>query len=249
MTATRHAYSAPSAPPVDIRRPSRWLAALVIPVGPAAVAVLRWRLPYTTVDDPREVVAAVTAHPEAHSLVLWLGLIAILTLVPGVLWVGRLTRRHAPRLTAGALLLLVPGYLSLSWITAGDLLLWAGVHQALDADALTTLYSATHPTSAVAEGLFILGHVIGTIILGVALWRSRRIPRWAALLTIVSQPLHVVAAVVLASPQLDLVAWGMNAIGFAAAAVAILRTADHEWDLPWHDSFSPPVATTAPLGC
>lgn len=232
MTATGHAASVSAAPPVDIRRWSRRLAALLIPVGPAAVAVLRFVLPYTTVDESAEVVAAVAAHPDAQSLVLWLGFVAILTLVPGVLWVGRLTRRHVPRLTAGALVLLVPGYLALSWIIAGDLLLWAGADKAVDAGTLTALYSALHPTSAIAEGLFIIGHVIGTIILGVALWRSRRVPRWAALLTIVSQPLHVVAAVVLVSAQLDLVAWGMNAVGFAAAAVAILRTADDQWELP-----------------
>ena len=232
MTATGHAASLSSIPPVDVRRWTRWLAALVIPVGPAAVAVLRWQLPYTTVDDANDVVAAVTAHPQAQSLVVWLGLIAILTLVPGVLWVGRLTRRHAPRLTAAALLMLVPGYLALSWLTAGDLLLWAGTQQAVNADTLTNLYSAMHPTSAIAGGLFVLGHVMGTIVLGGALWRSRRVPRWAALLTIVSQPLHVVAAVLLASPSLDLLAWGMNTIGFTAAAVAILSTADHEWDLP-----------------
>lgn len=240
MTATGHASSVSSTPPADIRRPSRWLAALLIPVGPAAVAMLRLLLPYTTVDEPAEVVAAVMADPNAQSLVLWLALVAILTLVPGVLWVGRLTRRHAPRLTAAALLLLVPGYLALSWITAGDLLLWAGADKGVDAGTLTALYSVMHPTSAVAAGLFVLGHVIGTIILGVALWRSRRIPRWAALLTIVSQPLHVVAAVVLASPPLDLLAWGMNAIGFATAAVAILGTADHEWDLPPAPHTPPP---------
>lgn len=232
MTATGHAAPVLPAPAADVRRWSRRLAALVIPVGPAAVAVLRWQLPYTTLDGHREVVAAVTARPQAQSLVLWLGFTAILTLVPGVLWVGRLTRRHAPRLTAAALLLLVPGYLALSWMIAGDLLLWAGAHHAIDADTFTTLYSATHPTSAIASGLFILGHVIGTIILGVALWRSRRVPRWAALATILSQPLHVVAAVVLASPSLDLLAWGLNAVGFATAAVAVLGTPDHEWDLP-----------------
>lgn len=239
MTAAGHAASVSSTPPVDVRRPSRWLAALVIPVGPAAVAVLRLLLPYTTVDQPAEVVAAVTAHPNAQSLVLWLGFVAVLTLVPGVLWVGRLTRRHVPRLAAGALVLLVPGYLALSWLIAGDLLLWAGADKSLDAGTLTALYSAMHPTSAIAAGLFVLGHVIGTIVLGVALWRSHRVPRWAALLTIVSQPLHVVAAVVLASPPLDFLAWGMNAIGFATAAVAILRTPDDQWDLP-------PAPHTAP---
>jgi hypothetical protein len=49
---------------------------------------------------------------------------------------------------------------------------------------------------------------------------------------VISQPLHFVAAVVLASHPLDLVAWSMNGVGFAVAAVAILRTSIDEWDLP-----------------
>ena len=114
-------------PPTDSRRRTRWLAALLIPIGPAAVAVLRFVLPYSTVDDGATIVNKVAAHPEAQSLVLWLGFLAVLTLVPGALWVGRLTRRRAARLTAAALLLLVPGYLSLGWLIGRDLLLWGGV--------------------------------------------------------------------------------------------------------------------------
>ncbi len=75
-------------------------------------------------------------------------------------------------------------------------------------------------------------HVIGTILLGIAMWRSRAVPAWAALITIVSQPLHFIAAVILASHALDLVAWGLNAVGFAVAAIVIVRTSDDEWDLP-----------------
>lgn len=74
--------------------------------------------------------ATVTPQPavvEAASRPVDLrGFAAVLTLVPGVLWVGRLTRRHAPRLTAAALLLVVPGYLSLGWFASTDTLLWAG---------------------------------------------------------------------------------------------------------------------------
>ena len=88
------------------------------------------------------------------------------------------------------------------------------------------MFATTHATSAIAAGLFVLGHVVGTVLLGVALWRSRAVPRWAALATIVSQPLHFVAAVVLGSPSLDLVAWGLNAAGFTAAAVAALSLYD-----------------------
>jgi hypothetical protein len=47
-----------------------------------------------------------------------------------------------------------------------------------------------------------------------------------------SQPLHFVAVLIVVSPQLVLVAWGLNAIGFAAAAIAILRLSDDDWDLP-----------------
>lgn len=64
------------------------------------------------------------------------------------------------------------------------------------------------------------------------MWTSHAVPRWAAVLTMASQPLHFVAAVILASPQLDLAAWGMQAIGFAVAGLAILRLPDDEWDLP-----------------
>jgi uncharacterized protein DUF4386 len=219
-------------PRKDLRRASRGLAALVMPIGPAAIAALRFLLPYSTTDSSATVAAKVVADPGRQSLILWLGFIGALTLVPGVLWVGRLTRRRAPRMTAAALVLLVPGYLSLAWLAGSDVLLWIGARQGLDVPTLVRLYDATHPTSDIAAGLFVLGHVIGTVLLGVAMWRSRAVPRWAAIITMVSQPLHFVAAVIVASPSLDLVAWGMNAVGFAAASVAVLRLPDDEWELP-----------------
>lgn len=233
MTAvTTDARVVGAAAPADLRRSSRWLAALLIPIGPAAVAVLRFVLPYFTTDDAASAVRKVLGHPETQSLVLWLGFVATLTLVPAVLCVGRLTRRRAPRVTFAALLLLVPGYLSLSWLASSDVLLWTGARQGVDPGTLTRMYQAAHPTSNIAAGLFVLGHVLGTVLLGIAMWRSRAVPRWAALITIVSQPLHFVAAVIVLSPLLDLVAWGMNAVGFAAAAVAALRLPDDKWDLP-----------------
>jgi hypothetical protein len=229
MTAVE--TTTPVSPPV-LRRGSRWLAVLILPIGPAAVAVLRFVLPYATVDEPETMVQKVMADPGAESLVLWLAFVAVLTLVPAVLAVGRLTRRRAPVVTSAALLLLVPGYLSLGWLAGGsDLPLWAGAEAGLDAGTVTRMLAAEHPTTSIAAGIFVLGHVVGTVLLGVAMWRSRTVPRWAAVLTVVSQPLHFVAAVILASPSLDLLAWGMNAVGFAAAAVAILRLPDDHWNL------------------
>jgi hypothetical protein len=60
--------------------------------------------------------------------------------------------------------------------------------------------------------------VLGTVLLGLAMWASPAVPRWAAILTIISQPLHFAAAVILVNHPLDLAAWTMQAVGFAAVA-------------------------------
>ena len=70
-------------------------------------------MPYKTTDSGTEIVHQVAAHQTAQTAVVWLGFIASLTLVPAVLCAGRVTRREAPRLTAAAMLLLVPAYLAI----------------------------------------------------------------------------------------------------------------------------------------
>jgi hypothetical protein len=164
-----------------------------------------------------------------------LGLVATFTLVPAVIAIARLTRRRSPRLTFAAFVVLVPSYLALPWMAGTDLLLWTGARAGLHAETLARLAMTTHPTAGITQGVVVLGHVGGTILLGIALWRTRAVPRWAALITIISQPLHFTAAVILASHPLDLVAWSLNGIGFAVAALAILRLPVEEWDLPQRD--------------
>ena len=54
-------------------------------------------------------------------------------------------------------------------------------------------------------------------------------PVWAAVATIVAQPIHFVAAVIVSSQTLDLFGWGLNAVGFAALSFVVLRMKDDEW--------------------
>ncbi len=90
-------------------------------------------------------------------------------------------------------------------------------------------YDSLHPAVMVAGGIFVVGHVVGTVLLGCALLRVSTVPRPAAWAVVVSQPLHFVAAVIVGSHWLDLVGWGLNAVGFAALSVLILRMSDPEW--------------------
>ena len=214
----------------DLRHSSRVLSALVLPIGPAAVAVLRFILPYTTADTPRDAVREVAAHQTAQSVVVWLGFVACLALVPGVIFAGRVVGRRSPRLAAAATVLLVVGYISLAWLTVGDAFLLLGTKRHLPTSVLVSMYDGSvHPAAGVAAVLFVLGHVLGTILLGVGMLRGRVVPTWAAVATIIAQPVHFVAAVILGNHPLDMVGWGLNAIGFAALSVAVLRLPDDEW--------------------
>jgi hypothetical protein len=210
------------------------LAAL-LPVGPAAVGVLRFLLPYGTTDSLAQQVAATYRDGTSETVVLWLGLVATLTLVPGFLLAARLTRRGAPGLTAAATGLVVPAYLCLGAVLTADALLWSSERAGLPPVLATGVLSHPHPAVELATVIFVIGHVLGTVLFGLALLRTRVIPAWAGWAMLVSQPLHAVAAVVLGLPALDLVAWGLTALAMAVIARALVR------DLP------PSFAAVAPL--
>lgn len=203
--------------------PALWAIAVLLPLGPAAIAVLRLVLPYYTANDPAATLAAVQAQSGRQSAVIWLAFFGTLALVPGLFAAARVCRDAAPWMTAWALALSVPGYLSLGTFVGYDQLLWSVAQTDLSTrDALAVLHSA-HPAVDVSLGVFILGHVIGTVLLGLAMLRSGRVPAWSGWAIAVSQPLHFVATVLLGSPEVDFVAWGLTAVGMAMVARALVK--------------------------
>lgn len=215
---------------MSARTAARVIPAVLAPIGALLIAMLRYVLPYETTDGTTDMVREGYAEPAAMSLVLWLAFAATLAIVPGAVAVGRLVRRQAPTLTAVALTLTVPAYLMLPMLSTPDYLIWASAESGASQSSVVSLLEAIHPTVGIAIGIFVVGHVLGTVLLGFAMLRSRRVPGWAAVATIVSQPLHFVAAVIVPNHTLDAFAWGLNAVGFAVAAVAIIRTSDDDWD-------------------
>jgi len=86
------------------------------------------------------------------------------------------------------------------------------------------------PAVLVALLLFLVGMVIGGILLGIALWRSRAVPRWTAVALIVSSPLRLVYDGGINA--ITALTWVLTAVGFAGASVALMRMSDDEFDLP-----------------
>ena len=213
--------------PHDLRPFDRILAAVLMPIGPAAIAVLRFVLPGEPVGE------SIAADPGAQQLANVMSVIAVFTIVPGAYAALRLLRRHRPVLTLWTGALLVPAYLAL---TAGSLLGHAdlaSIQMGTPPAEVTALSLAMFASTIVAGMLllFVIGHVVGTVLLGIAATIARLVPVWVGVLLTVSQPLHV-AAVVLGNRPLDLVGWGLTAVGMGFLAWRVLRTPDDEWELP-----------------
>ncbi|WP_066936898.1 hypothetical protein [Microtetraspora fusca] len=217
--------------PARARRDSRTLgrvtAAFLMPIGPACVAVIRFVIPGWSGD----VGADVAAHPDAQRLALILGIPALFTLLPGAYAALRLGRRHRPILTAWTAAFLIPGYLGMTVLGANDYGVLAATDIGLDPKTVTRLSDEIFGLSAIPGLVFVVGHIVGTLLLGVLAYRARLTPRPAAIALTFSQPLHL-TAVILNISWMDLTAWGATAVGMAFLGVRILRTPDEEWDLP-----------------
>lgn len=209
-------------PPVDGTRATRLRGVvLVAAAGPLAITVLRGILPYSTDDPSLTIVDKIAAAPAAQTAVLWLSYLALLTLPLGVLIVGRAAAAARPVLGRIAATLAWIGFVSLFWIVATDQLALAGAASGIPSGTVAALTDAVNaePTVSVATLVFVAGHILGTVLLGIALWRV--LPRWVAAALIVSQPLHLVFAVVVPNHLLDALAWALTTLGFAwTAAVA-----------------------------
>jgi hypothetical protein len=207
--------------------PARIALAVLIPVGPLAIAVVRGILPYDTTDSNTVMAAKVATHQGTEMIVIWLTFVALLTLIPGVIALGMLARRHAPRLGTAGLVLAYAAFACLFWssvASSDNVALGAariGMHPGATGALLTSI--ANIPPVGLGTAIFVFGHIISLVLLGVALWRGHAVPAWAAILLGVSQLLHFVFAVIAPSHVLDGCAWGLTAVAFAAAAVAFTR--------------------------
>jgi len=151
---------------------------------------------------------------------VWLVFVALLTLPLGVLVAGRLAVATRPVLGTVAAVLAWLGFVSLFAVTGVEQLSLAAADAGVPLSTVVALDAANtaQPVTSVALRLFVAGHILGAVLLGVALWRA--IPKWAALALIVSQPLHLLFAVGVPNHLLDTVAWSLTGVGFAAAALA-----------------------------
>ena len=152
-----------------------------------------------------------------------LGYIGLFTALPAFLAVARLSRRRRPALTMAALAMNNSAFLgAFAMSTINNLYLIGGLLPAEQRDAAaassTGCSRAGSPVSA--PNLFVLGHIAGAILMGLALRGSIPTLGWMAML--LTTPTHVVVFVVLQMP-------GAGHGGLAADddQFRLLRRGDH----------------------
>jgi len=160
---------------------SRWVAAVLLTLGGLLQVVEFVLEPTAGTTDER--IAWWADHPTRIGLSQAVGIVAIPFLIGGFWTMARLTRQHSRRLTAVAVALLTCGMVGLSIIHGVEMTAnW--LVQAGDTSGATTILDTTDPGApGIATFiLFLVGAMVGCVVLLVTLVRSAYVPRLAPVL-------------------------------------------------------------------
>ena len=234
-TTSERVLVTPTARVRDLRPFWRVTLAVALPIGPLLVTTARAVTPYWTSDDPATAVARIAAAPGTMALLAWLGVFITPLMIVSMLTLGFVARRGAPVLATVGTVIAFTAYALLGSAGNSDhttsVLTGAGYSN----DEVTTIVGllSNTPVASVTLTFWVLGHIVGLVLLAVALNRARVLPLWAATLMALSQPVHLVAAVIVPSRWLDVVGgWGMTTFTCLLVSLHLLRTRDEDFDLP-----------------
>lgn len=215
---------------MDIRSVSRTVAVVTLAVAGIASAV---PLIVTENDDAPALQQfhAYTVHAGVAAATNAM-LFATMAIVPAMIFAGRVARRGAPKLAyLGAGISAMAWLAGLTSLGAEQIGLYEGSRLPDQNGAAALLDALTK--NPVYEGLvltFVLGHTVGMILLGIALWRSKAVGAWVGILMIVYVLLHTVGHAV--SATADIAAGIVLGVVLVVLAVTVARTPNAEWDLP-----------------
>jgi hypothetical protein len=174
-----------------------------------------------------DALAAAAAHPTLlHNVVLF-GMLGALLMIPAALGAARLAGRGAAKLSFIAGTLVAAGYACYFAVLITDL---TTLTMARLGGPMTDFARVLDGRQEDAAGawvflLFVLGNIVGTFLLGLALWRSRSIARWAAAAIMIWPPMHVVGLAA-GVEWFEVAGASVQGLGFAAVGAYLLRRAD-----------------------
>jgi hypothetical protein len=166
----------------------------------------------------------VAAHPTAYRYGTLVVLIASLLMVPAALGTVQLIGDRAARLAFVGGTLVAAGYICYLAVNLTNFTALAMAERGgpLADYAAVVDASQSEPAGAWVFLLFVVGNLIGTFLLGLALLRSRAVPVWAAIGVLAWPPLHVLG-LALGTEWPEVAGALVQAIGFGVVGARLLR--------------------------
>ena len=220
---------------------ARTIAGASLIAAPLALMVAMAIAPWF-VADTGELLGSLAANQSALLAADVLVVVAVVLLIPASLGILRALRYRAPRLAPVAVGMFLVGWLFVLGPVMLDRVELQLATSGMSRDEAVALVERLEGDAGISLifGVFIIGHTLGAILLGVALARARFVPLWAAASIVAAAVLHPIARVGLGSKWLDVVAFALLALGLAVAGVRVLRMSDDEWE-PRLDAVEPVV--------
>ena len=214
----------------DVRALWRVLLALVVPV-PWLAKGIQYIVWEPSFEHGADQVRYDLSH-GAYAYLQWLDALFVVLVVPSVLAMVLVSRRGAPRLASAAAVLMGGGFLLVLPLNIGsDALAWVAARNGNDPQTAGALIDAagSDPRAGVGVLGFLVAIVFGSVVVALALWRSRAVAGWAAALVGLGGATHVFIGgfghVVHGAGLVVL------AVGCVAVSARLLRMPDDEFDL------------------
>ena len=209
----------------------RLAGAACLVLGPVLLtigfAVLPWHPDGETELESLNSTAANLTATQLGDLLVFLG---ILAMVPATLAVMRAVGRRAPVLGLVGGILSIAGFVAMMIAVVNDQVVIALADTAaLRPAAADALDSSPAWVLNVVLVVFLGGMLIGGIVLGVALLRSRVVPAWAAW-AVIAAPFVSFAAHAVDRQAVDVASGLMTAVAYALLAQRVLATDDAAWE-------------------
>jgi Domain of unknown function (DUF4386) len=228
----------------DGRNFGRTLTGLCLIVGPILYLIAAVVSPDTDNDNKAKELANIAANKGSYLVgnMLWLAAgIVLMAASVGIIHMFR-GRKLGLGQVAGALLLL-GNAVTFGWFAFGTVEYEMVNHAGLDRAALAKFLDKADSTATIAPLIvcFLLGIVVGLILLGIAAWRRRAVPVWSAIL----MPVAGILGFISNSQGMEIVDFVVLIAALGPLGLAALRMTDEEWDAPREVAAAvPPVEPT-----
>jgi hypothetical protein len=135
--------------------------------------------PMKEADNAGKQVSAALAHQTAMSWAQVLD-VPLLLLIPAVLFAGAIAGFGRTRLATAGTVIAFVSVLGAGYLLAQDVVVAAASHAADPSVATKFVKAFEHGTAVnIVLVIYLVGHLVGFILLGIALMRSGRVPAWA----------------------------------------------------------------------